>query len=263
MQIKSYSAALIGMALLSTTALAADLPSRRAPPVFVPPPIPVFTWTGLYIGGQVGYQFGRSNAYGFDNGGRGVVAAGSSPNGIVGGGHAGYNFSTQSLPFLNGFGGGFGGGGILFGIEGDVDGSDYKKTYALGGISNQVREDIQGSIRGRVGLTYDRVLFYATGGAAFGDLQNTYVNTLNGLTDHSDHTRVGYTVGGGIEYAITNNFSLRAEYRYTDYGTFTENLAASQAGGLNVRHHETNNRVQAGFSYRFATPVAAPVIARY
>ena len=74
---------------------------------------------------------------------------------------------------------------------------------------------------------------------------------------------MGYTVGGGVEYAISNNWSLRAEYRYTDYGSFTENLAASQAGGLNVRHHETNNRVQAGFSYRFETPVVAPIVARY
>ena len=263
MQIKTYGAAVLGLALLSTAAVAADLPSRRAPPVFVPPPIPVFTWTGLYVGGQVGYQFGSSNAYLSDRAGAGLVSRTTKPNGIVGGGHVGYNFSTQSLPLLNGFGTGFGGGGLVVGIEGDVDGSNYKANYLLGGINNGVREDIQGSARGRIGLAYDRVLFYATGGAAFGDLHNTYANTINGLGDSSTHTRVGYTVGGGIEYAISNNWSLRAEYRYTDYGSFTENLAASAGGGANVRHHETNNRVQGGFSYRFETPVAAPVVARY
>ena len=262
MQIKTIGAAVVGLALLTTTALAADLPSRRAPPVYVPPPIPVFTWTGLYVGGQVGYQFGRSNAFATANNGAGLAAAGSSPNGVVGGAHVGYNFSTQSLPFLGGFGG-FGGGGLVVGIEGDADGSNYERTYAIGGIADHAREDIQGSIRGRVGLAYDRVLFYATGGAAFGDLHNGYTNTINGLTDSLDHTRVGYTVGGGIEYAITNNWSLRAEYRYTDYGTFTDNLAGSTGGGVNVRHRETNNRVQGGFSYRFETPVAAPVVARY
>ena len=260
--IKTYAAAAIGLALLSTTALAADLPSRRAPPVFVPPPIPVFTWTGLYIGGQVGYQFGRSNGYAFANNQEGLAANGSSPNGVVGGAHVGYNFSTQSLPFLNQFGR-FGGGGLVVGIEGDADGSNYHSNYALGGIGNNVRENIQGSARGRIGLAYDRVLFYATGGAAFGDLHNSYVNTFNGLSDSFNHTRVGYTVGGGVEYAFTNNWSVRAEYRYTDYGTFTDSLANSTAGGLNVRHHETNNRVQAGFSYRFDTPIAAPIVARY
>ncbi len=263
MQIKTYGAAVLGLALLSTTAFAADLPSRRAPPVFVPPPIPVFTWTGLYIGGQAGYEFGASNAYAYDRVGTGLASRSQKANGFIGGGHVGYNFSTQSLPLLNSFGGGFGGGGLVVGIEGDADGSNYKSNYLLGGINNGIREDIQGSIRGRVGIAYDRVLFYATGGAAFGDLHNSYVNTINGLSDNSSHTRVGYTLGGGVEYAISNNWSLRAEYRYTDYGTFTENLAGSTGGGLNVRHHETNNRVQGGFSYRFETPVAAPVVARY
>ena len=151
MQIKTYGAAVLGLALLSTTAFAADLPSRRAPPVFVPPPIPVFTWTGLYVGGQVGYEFGGSSAYAFNNAGTGLASFGSKPNGIIGGGHVGYNFSTQSLPFLNGFGS-FGGGGLVFGVEGDVDGSNYKSSYLLGGVANGVREDIQGSVRARVGI---------------------------------------------------------------------------------------------------------------
>ena len=121
MQKKTFGIAAIGLALLSTAALAADLPSRRAPPVYIPPPIPVFTWTGYYVGGVAGYQFGGSNGYAFDNGGRGQAAAGRRPNGVVGGGHVGYNFSTQSLPFLNTFGGGFGGGGGEVGVGGDVD----------------------------------------------------------------------------------------------------------------------------------------------
>ena len=258
--IKTLSAA-VALALLSTTAMAADLPSRRAPPVYIPPPLPIFSWTGLYIGGQVGYEFGRSNALASAAAtGAGLAANGTSPGGVIGGAHVGYNFSTQSIPGL----GGFAGAGGVFGIEGDVDGSNYKSTYALGGISNSMRDNIQGSIRGRLGVAVDRVLFYATGGAAFGSLQNNYVNTLNGLTDSQTHTRVGYTVGGGVEYAFTNNWSVRAEYRYTDFGTFADNLANATAGGVNVRHHETDNRVQAGFSYKFDTLIpTAPVVARY
>ena len=264
----------VALATLAGSAFAADLPSRRAPPVYAPPPpIPVFSWTGLYVGGQVGYQFGRSNAFASDAVfGTGLAANGSSPHGVVGGGHVGYLFSTQSIPVLSNVTGAFsslpliggvGGAGGVFGIEGDFDGSSYKSAYALGGIANYTREPIQGSVRGRLGFAVDRALFYATGGAAFGDLRNTYVNDLTGATDQYSHTRVGYTVGGGVEYAFTNNLSARVEYRYTDYGSFTDNLANSTLGGVNVRHHETNNRVQLGFSYKFDSLTPAPVVARY
>lgn len=259
--IKKILLSTVTLGALTGTAFAADLPSRRAPPVYIPPPIPVFTWTGLYVGGQVGYEFGKSNAFASAGNRVGLSAANVNANGVIGGAHVGYNFSTQSLGFGN-FGG-LGAGGLVLGVEGDVDGSNYKSNYLLGAVSDATRQDIQGSVRGRLGVAFDRFMVYGTGGAAFGDLKNSYVNTINGLSDNSSHTRVGYTVGGGIEYAITNNFSLRAEYRYTDYGTFTENLAGSTAGGLNVRHHETNNRVQGGFSYRFETPAVAPVVARY
>jgi len=261
----------VALATIAGSAFAADLPSRRAPPVYAPPPpIPVFSWTGFYVGGQVGYEFGRSNAFAYSAAtGAGLAANSSSPDGVIGGGHIGYLFSTQSLPVLGSlFGGngsaGFGTGGVI-GIEGDVDGNNYRSAYGLGGIANYTSQPIQGSVRGRLGVAFDRVLFYATGGAAFGDLRNTYVNTFNGLSDTYSHTRVGYTVGGGVEYAFTNNFSVRVEYRYTDFGSFTDNLTNSTAGAVNVSHRETDNRVQAGFSYKFDTfsPVAAPVVARY
>lgn len=261
MHIKSVGAAL-ALALFSTSAMvpaamAADLPSRRAPPpVYTPPPIPVFSWTGLYIGAQVGYEFGRSSGYSSVAAtGAPRFSGGASPGGVIGGGHVGYLWSTQSLP---GLGGGFLGSGGVIGVEGDVDGSNYNSTYALGGITAYNRQNIQGSIRGRLGVAVDRVLFYATGGAAFGGLSNTYF-TGAGTTTY-DHTRVGWTAGGGIEYAVTNNVSVRAEYRYTDFGTVTDPV-----GALNVRRRETDNRVQAGVSYKFDmfSPVAAPVVARY
>ena len=262
----------VALATLAGSAFAADLPSRRAPPVYAPPPpIPVFSWTGLYVGGQVGYQFGRSNAFAYDVVGN-TAASGSSPNGVVGGAHVGYLFSTQSIPVLSNITGAFsslpliggvGGAGGVFGIEGDVNGANYRSAYSFGPVNNYTREPIEGSIRGRLGFAVDRALFYATGGAAFGDLRNTYVNNFTGATDQFSHTRVGYTVGGGVEYAFTNNLSVRVEYRYTDYGSFTDNLANSTGGGVNIRHRETNNRVQAGFSYKFNTFSPSPVVARY
>ena len=122
----------VALAAISGTAFAADLPSRRAPPAFAPPPIPVFSWTGFYIGAQVGDAFGRDNAN--------ILGSGpfrDSPNGIIGGAHVGYNFSTQSLPLFgsafNSFGTALGGTGGVIGIEGDVDGSDYRRTVAVAG----------------------------------------------------------------------------------------------------------------------------------
>ena len=245
----------VALGALAGTAFAADLPSRRRPPVYIAPPaLPVFTWTGLYVGGQVGYEFGHSNAVASSRTGTGLAAAGASPNGIIGGAHVGYNFSTQSLGFGN-FGG-FGGGGLVLGVEGDVDGSNYKANYLIGSIGDASRQNIQGSVRGRLGVAFDRVLVYGTGGVAFGDLSNTYA--FNGLNASLSHTRVGYTVGGGIEYALNNNWSLRGEYRYTDFGSFSDPI-----GGVSVHHHETDNRVQGGFSYKFDTFVPGPVVARY
>lgn len=241
---------------LAGTAAAADLPSRRAPPVYVPPPaIPVFTWTGAYVGGQVGYEFGRSNATSFAPGGARTGFGTSSPSGVVGGAHIGYLFSTQSL----GFGGNLFGGGLVAGVEGSVDGSNYRSNYTFANFDNRTRQNIEGSVRGRLGVAVDRALFYATGGVAFGGLQNDYFNRANGTAASFSRTRVGYTVGGGVEYAFTNNVSARVEYRYTDYGSFNDVLAS----GASIRHRETDNRIQAGISYHFSTPSLAPVVARY
>lgn len=259
----------VAMIAISGTAFAADLPSRRAPPVFVPPPIPVFSWTGFYIGGQVGYGFGRDNStlYATALPGFPVPIDLGHPNGIIGGGHIGYNFSTQSLPLFGSVLGGFTGAGGVIGIEGDVDGSDYHSTFNPGfGFVETDRTEIQGSVRGRLGVAVDRALFYATGGAAFADLRHTYTNTTaTGGIDSFSRARIGYTVGGGIEYAITTQFSLRAEYRYTEFARYSEVLANSfppPNGSVSASHKIEQQRVQVGFSYKFDTPVA-PVVARY
>jgi outer membrane immunogenic protein len=235
------------LATLAGSALAADLPSRRAPPVYIPPP-PAFSWTGVYVGGQVGYAFGRdTSSLVFNPTGAIFPGASSSPHGIIGGAHIGYNFA----PF---------GAGFIFGLEGDVDGSDYRHTYPFGAI--KVTDPIQGSVRGRVGYAIDRTLFYATGGAAFGTFTDTYVIPAGLGFDKVSTTKVGYTVGGGVEYAITNNWSLRAEYRYTDFGSFNDPLTNITGGLVSVHHKEIQSRAQVGFSYKFDT-APPPVVARY
>ena len=255
---RTFFLSTVALVALAGTAFAADLPSRRAPPVYVPPPVlPVFTWTGFYVGAQAGYEFGRSNAFATSNfTGAGVAANSGSPKGFIGGAHVGYNYQFPGGALLHGV-------SFVAGIEGDVDGSNYKTNYALGGFNNYAYQPVQGSVRGRLGVAVDRALFYATGGVAIGDIHNSYVNTFNGAVDSLSRTKVGYTVGGGIEYSVTNNISLRAEYRFTDFGHVTDTLVNSSGGGMNVRHRETDNRVQGGISYRFDTFAPAPVVARY
>ncbi len=255
--------------LLSTVAHAADLPARRASPPVVP--LPAFTWTGLYAGFQLGYEFGTSNVVSVDTAAGGVLdAVNSRKNGLIGGGHAGYLFSTQSLPVLGGLAGRNGAFGIgtagVVGIEGDIDASSPRANNFLpgAGVSDSVREGVQGSIRGRLGVAFDRALVYATGGVAFGGLDSSDIAPGGAGTDQFSQVKTGYTVGGGVEYAFTNTISARVEYRYTDFGTFTNNLANSTGGIVNTTHRETNNRVQAGVSVKFEPfPASTPVVARY
>ena len=108
---------------------------------------------------------------------------------------------------------------------------------------------IDGSVRGRVGYAWDRALIYGTGGVAFGDFNFSFSqNIWTG--------QVGWTVGGGIDYALDNNWSLSAEYRYTDYGRYYFTVGRRpESDGL------IDNRVQLGFSYKFDW--AQPIVSKY
>jgi outer membrane immunogenic protein len=226
------------LAALSTTALAADLP------VYAPTAPPAFTWTGIYIGGQIGYQWGQESASSYSLPDYTFYASEptSTSEGVVGGAHLGYNW--QYTPFV-------------FGVEGDVDGSSYSGTGLdnTGELQATTRIPIEGSIRARVGFAWDRVLIYGTGGVAFASIQNTFDGLgspyVVGGSDSQTTGRVGWTAGGGIEYAIVNNWSVRAEYRYTDYGSFYVPLVYTSGDDFTARIHETDNRAEVGFSYNF------------
>jgi outer membrane immunogenic protein len=225
-----------------SVAAAADLPTQKGPPVYAPPP-PIFTWTGVYIGGQLGYEWGHAGTFVATGPSTGPFP-GMNPSGVVGGGHVGYNYQF---------------GQFVAGLEGDVNGAGYGASNTFGGVGYSTSEYINGSVRGRLGVAWDRALIYATGGAAFGDFTNSF-GTATG-TNSLNTTRVGWTVGGGVEYALDNNWSLRAEYRYTDYGRLNEYSPTALVGA--VSQHETDNRVQAGFSYKFDLGGPAPVAAKY
>lgn len=230
---------------ISGSAFAADL---RPPPVYLPP-APIFTWTGLYVGGQIGYVWG-SDPIEVDS----TVPSAffdTEPSGVLGGIHIGYNLQIAQY---------------VAGIEGTVDGSSLSGTRESdSGVSMGTRTDVQGSIRARIGIALDRVLIYGTGGAAFAGFTNNYEFAGPPSLEETDSkTRAGWTVGGGIEYAVTNNWSIGAEYRYSDFGHVVDfPFSTLTLGTVVFTHHLTENQVQARVSYKFNSFAPAPVVAKY
>ncbi len=216
-----------------------------------PPPAPAFTWSGVYVGAQVGYGWGSSDPHDET---RGNGLPNFSTSGVVGGGHLGYNFELSQ---------------IVFGLEGDVnattargtghDDADYGRLDPLG---YSLHQNFDFSIRGRLGYAFDRVLIYGTGGVAYGDFRTSYWSSTGLFDGPNTQGRFGWTVGGGVEYALDNDWSIRAEYRYTDYGriAYWDQTVTNRV----ISQRVTDNRVQVGFSYKFdLAPSPAPVVAKY
>ena len=261
--------------LFATSAFAADLAPRpyTKAPAYVEP---VYDWTGFYIGGNVGYSWGRSSdSSNLANGaGTSLFASNGSSNldGVIGGGQIGYNWQMQNW---------------LFGLEADIQGSDEKGsrsylcataacTPPIGGflalvipgpavpVTLNQKIDWFGTFRGRVGiLATPKVLFYATGGLAYGEVDTSETVGLAGFGFSNNDTRVGYTVGAGVEGAIGGNWTARLEYLYVDLGktsgSFATTIGALGGGTLtsNYSSRITDNILRVGVNYKFGGPVVA------
>ncbi len=218
------------VSLIAVSAQAADLPSSKmspAAPIFL-----AYNWTGFYVGLQGGYQWGRNR---HTIAGAVVDGVSYDPKGWMFGGHVGYNVQVNQL---------------VFGFEGDVEWTNTRATGAYPGaaapFSHRTRIDWQGSLRGRFGFAFDRALIYLTGGAAFANIKHNINSAPN--INYSD-TRFGWTIGAGLEYALTNNITARGEYRYTDYGRSSNTVAVPAA--LSFRDRVSTHAVRLGVSYKF------------
>jgi len=218
--------ALAGMALTAASAatapvFAADLPQSPAPAYeAVPAPQQTIDWSGIYVGGNVGWNFGN-----FDNQ-TGGTSLSTSANGVGGGLYTGYNF--QVTP------------NVVVGAEADFSLTDLKDSRTNGGINLESKSDWNSNIRARVGYSFDRYLVYGAGGLALADLE------LSGNGDSDRKTALGWTVGAGGEAAITNNVSARLEYVYQDFGSQDFNL-----NGTGVSSEFSNSQVRMGIGYKF------------
>jgi outer membrane immunogenic protein len=217
------------------SASAADLPVK-APVQQAAPPI-LYNWNGWYVGANAGYSWGTSAIdYAQDPGSTfgvppfaagGMLSSSVSPKSFIGGGQFGFNYQT---------------GVWVLGIETDIAWRNRTDSvsYVLNPFSdNLTLSDEQkwaGTLRGRIGLTSAAMsnwLFYVTGGLAYGSFEHSVTQFCNSLctqtrTFSDSVTKAGWTLGGGVEVALTRNWSLGAEYLYMDFGTGT--LSAAGAG---------------------------------
>ncbi len=246
---RKYALAAAAVAALTTTAaLAADLPSRRAPPVYVPPPPPAFTWTGFYVGGNVGGGFDDYTTYGLAGQTAGarnaLLVTGARPaffstntSGVVGGGQIGYNFQIPSTGLLGGTLGSLGSG---FG-------------NVVGGVGNAVG---LGSILGAGGST-GGVIAGLEADAAYTDFHTIGVFAGGtGLTSQFN-TRTDFigTVRGRLGYAF-GNLLLYGTGGFA-YGGVHDNVALFNAAGVTTAYNGVN-RIQTGYTYGGGAEFAIP-----
>jgi outer membrane immunogenic protein len=268
---KAIAASALAALAATSAASAADLAAR--PYTKAPVMAPVYDWTGFYIGGNVGYSWGRSSDTSTLTNGAGTVlftsGAGANMDGVIGGGQIGYNWQVQNW---------------VWGLEADIQGSDQKGRrdflcpigvctpgaliLVAPGPAVPVALDQKlewfGTVRGRVGvLATPQVLFYATGGLAYGEVNTSAVIGAGAFGFNAHDTRVGYTVGAGVEGVIAGNWTAKLEYLYMDLGrtsgSFLTTIPALGGGVLSYNYSSriTDNIVRVGVNYKFGGPVIA------
>ena len=231
-----FSAMVCGM---NVSAFAADLPTRVQPvaPVAY---VPTFSWTGFYLGGELGWMQTdpRYSTGAVVLGTPFSVSSTSSRDGLSYGGLAGYNYQM---------------GNLVFGIEGDFEGWTVGTIHytAITGDFLTAHSKWGASIRGRLGYAADHALFYVTGGAAFVSNETSIPTT--GISVGGDGTRAGWTVGGGVDYAFANNWFTGLEYRYSQYesASFVYPIPILNLGVVGFKQELSNNQVNARIGYKF------------
>jgi outer membrane immunogenic protein len=219
------SAGLLALAGLIGTASAADL-SRPPPyaPVKAPYAAPVYNWTGFYAGINGGGAWGSSTWSG--------VPSTFDVNGGMVGGQLGYNWQF---------------GQFVYGLEGDADWAFLRgSTPGALCVTCSTKSDFLATLRGRAGVAFDRFMPYVTGGLAVGNIRATAA-ALTGV----DVTNAGWTVGGGIEFAIAGPWTAKVEYLYVDLGNTACGVACGAPVGVANNVSLTENVVRAGINYRF------------
>ena len=208
------ASSIVASVMASLPAFAADLPPAppvaQAPAVFVPPP-PPFTWTGWYVGGNLGWGWTDVNLT--DVGaptfppGQPLLSPGVqsslNQNGFLGGAQLGVNYQINQF---------------VIGLEGDFDYTDIKNSQSAGFLGGgSYKDPWTSTITARFGWAVDRALFYGKAGGAW--MEEKYDLTApTGSAATGTFNRWGWTVGAGFKYAIWDNVTAKVEYDFMDFG---------------------------------------------
>ena len=222
---RSFIAGYLALAALAAapSAQAADL--GLAPLYKAPPPVTAaYNWSGFYLGANGGGAWGDSRWQGTGNGKVDL-------SGGMAGGTAGFNWQT---------------GPMVLGVEGDIDWSGLSGSTASAacpGGNCGTSQTWLSTVRGRAGYAFDRFLPYVTGGLAVGDIRAATPGLPGGSA-----TNTGWTVGGGVEFALPGNWSAKAEYLHVDLGSFN---CGTGCGVPNENVSLREDVFRAGVNYHF------------
>jgi outer membrane immunogenic protein len=230
--------AIVACVAFAQAAAAADLGGAPRRPIHDEsvPYGPAFSWTGLYIGANVGY--GWSNADWGDA--LSGVSTSNGSNGWLAGGQIGYNFQVRQF---------------VFGIETDfstgwLDGSSACPAPAFNCSHSY---NWLASLRGRLGVAVNdnRTLLYATGGAAWADVDYAAKDAVTGASFGTgfSNTHMGWVAGAGIEHMLTQNLTARIEYLYYGFDSVTAPAGALAGGPTNL--NPTTQTVRFGLNFKF------------
>ena len=229
---------------LGTFALSGANAADLALPVKAPPPPPTWTWTGCYVGIEGGGAMGtdRVTATTGATAGRTVTTITPS-NGLVGG-TFGCNYQFSRF--------------FVIGIEDDISFNGLQsRATDLAPFNTAFSHSVRGSwldtLRGRVGIvTWDNTLVYATGGAAFGGLQDSVTGPA-GVGASVTNTVTGWTAGGGVEWMPFQNWTVKVEYLRVEFPTVTDSFNTAPPVGTftGVTTRLSENIIRAGVNWRF------------
>jgi outer membrane immunogenic protein len=228
-------------ALFGGSATAADM---RAP-AYAPPPPPVYSWTGLFWGANIGYSWGESK-HDLTLTGVGTASASQDIDGVIGGVSTGYNYQF---------------GTWVWGFETDFQASGQKggETLVLGPLTTLTTDhklEWFGTSRSRLGILWSpNVLLYGTAGIAYGQVKDSATINVTGLgsaTGTFKDVKAGWTAGAGIESAFGGGWSGKLEYLYFDLGKTERTLATPALGTIVTEtRRTTDNIVRVGLNYRW------------
>ncbi len=251
---------------MSSSAFAADLPTKKASPAPLPPLAPVFSWTGFYVGGYLGGSFGSSNMQEINGPGElaflpgQVTSVNLDPSAFVYGGFAGFNYQFPSSSVV------LGGEAEFGGTTGSTTGAVYSGVipYAPAiedGIPtyNKLSEPWVFRARARLGWAMGPLLPFIAGGVSVTQAKLDLTFPCPNFPDpgttiytaSDSRTLTGFNIGAGVDWAVTQNIILRAEYIFDDYGSPTFNYDPTQGWNNRTLAHTMDNTFRLAAAFKF------------